>query len=59
MFAHELRDMLTGRTEGCENIGKNELNGDVYFEDKDGKRRPLNFLEVDEEGNVILSWRDE
>ena len=57
MFAHELRDMLTGRTEGCEHLGKNALNGDVYFEDEDGKRRPLNFLEVDEEGNIILSWR--
>ena len=54
MFAHELRDMLTGRTEKCEDIGENALEGHIYFKDSVGKSHPIDFIEVDDSGNIIL-----
>lgn len=55
MFAHELRDILTGRSERCEHIGENTLEGNVYFKDRNGEMYRIDFLEVDENENIILS----
>jgi len=60
MFAHELRDMLTGQMEDCEYLKNNSLAGNIYYEDEKGKKYPVNFVHVDGAGNLIFrfyNWR--
>lgn len=57
MFAHELRDMLIGKTENFEYIENDCLEGEVFFIDEKGNKHQINFIEI-EDGNVIFKWKE-